>query len=318
MVDFAKLKSARGSNLAKLTEKLETLNKGSGGNQKDERIYKPGFDKKEGKGYAVVRFLPNKHGEPFVRVFSHAFNGAGGWYIENSRSTIGEDDPVGISNTLYWKKGEAEANESFKNIARKRKRNTKYFANVLVIKDTVNPENNGKVMIYEFGGQVFKLIEAAAKPEFEDEKPIDPFDMWMGADFKIKMVGKEIPDQRTGKKTMVPNYENSEFAGPSELFEGDDEQKEALFDKTYDLSDFLKVKTFEELAIHFKKVTGEAHNALEAGDPGETVVERLEQQAESAAHREPDVSASTGKEDADAGGDGDDVMAMFRALAEQD
>lgn len=316
MVDFAKLKSARGSNLSKLTEKLETLNKG-GGNQKDERIYKPGFDKKEGKGYAVVRFLPNKNGEPFVRVFSHAFNGAGGWYIENSRSTIGEDDPVGISNTLYWKKGEAEGNEAFKNIARKRKRNTKYFANVLVIKDTINPENNGKVMIYEFGGQVFKLIEAAAKPEFEDEKPIDPFDMWTGADFKIKMVGKEIPDQRTGKKTMVPNYENSEFASPSELFEGDDDKKEALFEQTFDLTEFLKVKTFEELATQFKKVTGEAHNALEAGDPGETVVERLEQQAESAAHREPEASNSK-SEDADASGGGeDDVMDMFRRLAEE-
>lgn len=315
MVDFAKLKSARGSNLAALTEKLDTLNKG-GGAQKDERIYKPGFDKKEGKGYAVVRFLPNAHGEAFVRVFSHAFNGAGGWYIENSRSTIGEDDPVGISNTLYWKKGETEGNESFKNIARKRKRNTKYFANVLVIKDTVNPENNGKVMIYEFGGQVFKLIEAAAKPGFEDEKPIDPFDMWSGADFKIKIVGKEIPDQRTGKKTMVPNYENSEFASPSELFEGDDEQKEALFGKTYDLTEFLKVKSFNELATQFKKVTGEAHNALESGDPAETVVERLEQQAEESAHRDPTPSTPS-SEDADAGGE-DDVMAMFRQLADQD
>lgn len=316
MVDFNKLKSARGSNLAKLTEKLETLNKGNS-TQKDERIFKPGFDKKEGKGYAVIRFLPSKSSDPFVRVFNHAFNGAGGWYIENSRSTIGEDDPVGISNTLYWKKGEAEGNESFKNIARKRKRNTKYFANVLVIKDTINPENNGKVMIYEFGGQVFKLIEAAAKPEFEDEQPIDPFDMWTGADFKIKIVGREIPDSRTGQKTLVPNYENSEFASPSELFDGDDTKKEELFSQTHDLSEFLKVKGFDELAERFKKVTGDDYNALESGDPAESVVDRMQAQAEASAHREPEAQKSESKEDDNGAGGEDDVMAMFRALAEE-
>lgn len=316
MVDFNKLKSARGSNLAKLTEKLETLNKGNS-TQKDERIFKPGFDKKEGKGYAVIRFLPSKSSDPFVRVFNHAFNGAGGWYIENSRSTIGEDDPVGISNTLYWKKGEAEGNESFKNIARKRKRNTKYFANVLVIKDTINPENNGKVMIYEFGGQVFKLIEAAAKPEFEDEQPIDPFDMWTGADFKIKIVGREIPDSRTGQKTLVPNYENSEFASPSELFDGDDTKKEELFGQTHDLSEFLKVKGFDELAERFKKVTGDDYNALESGDPAESVVDRMQAQAEASAHREPEAQKSESKEDDNGAGGEDDVMALFRSLAEE-
>ena len=319
MVDFAKLKSARGSNLAKLTEKLETLNKGSNNTQKDERIFKPGFDKKEGKGYAVVRFLPSKDSDPFVRVFNHAFNASGGWYIENSRSTIGEDDPVGISNTLYWKKGEAEGNESLKNIARKRKRNTKYYANVLVIKDTINPDNNGKVMIYEFGGQIFKLIEGAAKPEFEDDQPMDPFDMWSGADFKIKIVGREIPDSRTGQKTIVPNYESSEFANPSELYDGDDKQKEALFAQTHDLNEFLKFKTFDELAERFKKVTGESHTALESGDPATAVVERLQEQAAASAHREPEQasSASTGEDDNGASDDGDDVMQLFRQLAEQ-
>lgn len=316
MLDFSKLKSSRGSSLSKLTEKLENLNKGSGA-QKDERIYKPGFDKNEGKGYAVVRFLPAKTGEPFVRVFSHVFNGPGGWYIESSRSTIEEEDPVGISNTLYWKKGESEGNETFKNVARARKRNTKYYANVLVIKDTINPENNGKVMIYEFGGQIFKLIEAAAKPEFEDDEPMDPFDMWNGADFKIKIVGKEIPDKRTGKKTIVPNYEQSEFAKQTELFEGDDEKKEELFNQTYDLSDFAKVKSFDELAERFKKVTGEAHDALEHGDPAEAIQERLEAKAEAEAHREESVSDSSGQEDDNGAADEDDVLQLFRKLAEE-
>jgi hypothetical protein len=323
MVDFAKLRSNRGSTLSKLTEKLETLNKGSS-TQKDERLYKPGFDKKEGKGYAVIRFLPAKEGEHFVRVFSHAFKGKDGWYIENSRSTIGEEDPVGIANTLYWKKGENEGNESFKNIARARKRNTKYFANVYVIKDTVSTDWNGKNAIYEFGGQIFKKIEAAAKPEFEDDQPMDPFDLWSGADFKIKIVGKEIPDQRNGGKTVVPNYENSEFDRVSELFEGDDAKKEELFGKTYDLSEFLKVKTFEELAVRFKKVTGEAHNKLESGDPAESVAARLEKQADldtnvdngddAAGKSVDEAPEQTSSSDAV---EGESVLDMFKRMAEQ-
>lgn len=327
MVDFAALRKNRGSTLSKLTEKLETLNKGSG-NQKDARIYKPGFDKKEGKGYAVVRFLTPKEGEAFVRVYHHGFNGAGGWYIENSRSTIGEDDPVGISNTLYWKKGENEGNEAFKNIARARKRNTKYYAWVLVIKDTINPEHNGKVMIYEFGQQIFSKIEKAAKPEFEDDQPMDPFDLWGGADFKIKIVGKEIPDQRKGGKTIVPNYENSEFDRVSELFEGDDAKKEELFNQTTDLKEFTVCKSFDELAERFKKVTGEAYNKLEGGDPAEAVVQRLEQKANLDASVDngsdaagPSTSSSVDRDEApvasDSAGEEEDVLAMFQRLANE-
>lgn len=327
MVDFNKLRSNRGSTLSKLTEKLETLNKGSG-TQKDERLYKPGFDKKEGKGYAVIRFIPAQNGDPFVRVFGHGFKGKDGWYIENSRSTIGEEDPVGISNTLYWKKGENEGNETFKNIARNRKRNTKYFANALIIKDTVNPDVNGQLKIFEFGGQIFKKIEGAAKPEFEDDQPMDPFDMWTGADFKIKIVGKEIPDQRSGGKTVVPNYENSEFDRPSELFEGDDAKKEELFLKTYDLSEFLTCKSFDELAARFKKVTGEAHDALEAGDPAESVAKRLEKavdldnsvdNGDDAAGKsvsEPVNEPAPRQESSSVAPEGESVLDMFKRLAE--
>ena len=329
MVDFSNLRKNRGSTLSKLTEKLETLNKGSS-NQKDERLYKPGFDKKEGKGYAVGRFIPAQNGDPFVRVFGHGFKGKDGWYIENSRSTLGEEDPVGISNTLYWKKGENEGNETFKNIARNRKRNTKYYANFYVIKDTVLPEWNGKLAILDFGGQLFKKIEGAAKPEFEDDQPMDPFDMWSGADFKIKIVGKEIPDQRNGGKTVVPNYENSEFDRVSELFEGDDAKKEELFKKTYDLSEFLVCKPFDELAARFKKVTGEAHNALEAGDPAESVAKRLEKQADldtsvdngddaagksddGPSNEAPEPAAKQASSDAP---EGESVLDMFKRLAE--
>lgn len=324
-IDFSKLKKNRGNSLAALTEKLEELNKGGSSKQKDERIYRPAFDKKAGKNQAIVRFLPAKEGDPFVRVFSHGFKGPGGWYIENSRSTIGEEDPVGISNGLYWRKGEAEGNESLKNIARARKRKTTYYANVLVLKDSMNPELEGKVMIYQFGSQIYSMIEKAIKPEFEDDDPIDPFDLWNGADFKIKMVGREIPDSRTGEKVMVPNYESSEFARPSELFEGDDEKKEEVFNQTYDLSEFVVVKDFDELAKQFKRATGEEYNALEGGDPAEAVADRVMQQAQQAAQQDnspavgPSVDPSDLPFDPDPSDkeEEDDVMAMFRRLAEQ-
>lgn len=325
MVDFAKLRANKGSSLAKLTEKLESMNTSSGG-QKDERMFKPGFDKKESKGYAVIRFLPAQNGDPFVKRISHGFQGQGGWYIETSRVTAGhEDDPVAVSNRLYWAKGEAEGNDALKNVSRKRKRVTKFYANVYVVKDTVNPANDGKVMLYEFGPQIFGMIEKAIKPEFEDDEPLDPFDMWVGADFRIKIVGKEIPDSKDpSKKVVVPNYEDSEFTKVSEFFAGDDAKKEEIFLKTFDLSEFTKVKSFEELAERFLKVTGERHDALEAGDPADKVVSQLQQaaaldQQQEAPKAEKVKEAPVEKELEQSEPDGEeDVLAMFRDLANKD
>lgn len=325
MVDFAKLRANKGSSLAKLTEKLESMNTSSGG-QKDERMFKPGFDKKESKGYAVIRFLPAQNGDPFVKRISHGFQGQGGWYIETSRVTAGyEDDPVAVSNRLYWAKGEAEGNDALKNVSRKRKRVTKFYANVYVVKDTVNPANDGKVMLYEFGPQIFGMIEKAIKPEFEDDEPLDPFDMWVGADFRIKIVGKEIPDSKDpSKKVVVPNYEDSEFTKVSEFFAGDDAKKEEIFLKTYDLSEFTKVKSFDELAERFLKVTGERHDALEAGDPADKVVTQLQQAADletkqEAPKAEKVIEAKVEKELEQSEPDGEeDVLAMFRDLANKD
>lgn len=326
MVDFAKLKANKGSSLAKLTEKLESMNSSSGG-QKDERIYKPGFDEKEGKGYAIIRFLPAKDGEPFAKKISHGFQGQGGWYIETNRITGGfDDDPVSIANRLYWDKGEAEGNEALKNVSRKRKRKTNIYANVYVVKDTVNPQFEGKVMIYNFGPQIFGFIEKAIKPEFEDETAFDPFDMWTGADFKIKIVGKEIPNSKDpSKKVLVPNYEKSEWASPSEFMAGDDEKKEEIFGKTFDLSEFTKVKSFEELAQRYEKVTGERYDALQNGDPADKVVEKLKEESKLQEEQEPPKEAKsveskpapsedkpTLPEDDD---DSDDVLAMFRDMA---
>jgi hypothetical protein len=315
MVDFAKLKANRGKNLTALQEKLETMNKGSGG-QKDERIYKPGFDIKKETGYAIIRFLPAKNGENIVRVFSHGFQGPGGWYFENSRSTIKEDDPVGISNSLYWQKAENDGDEQLKNFVRNRKRHTKYYANALIIKDSVTPEHEGKVMIYEFGAQVYKKIKSAAKPEFEDEESIDAFDLWTGADFKIKIVGNEMPT-KSGTPKIVPNYENSSFATSSEFAPGDDTRKEELFNSTFDLTELAKVKTFDELANRFKKVTGEDYNVLETSEPGQSVAERLEETANLETNQTSASNNNSSSADLEEDEDTDDVLAMFERMSQE-
>ncbi len=324
MVDFSKLKSRRGSKNSELVEKLDKMS-GAATYERDERIYKPAFDKKEQMGYAVVRFLPSREGDALVKKISHNFKCKNGFYNETSRATIGEKDPVAISNALYWAKGEAEGNDALKNIARQRKRNTKFYANVYVVKDKFAPENEGKVMIMEFGKQIFDKISSAIKPKFEDDKPIDPFDMWEGKDFIIRMEGRDMPDSK-GNIIVVPNYESSKFADvTAELFEGNDEKKEEVFNKTYNLNEFLTVKSFDELAAIFLKRTGEAYDALEGGaDPGDSTRKELERQMEQAktlVEAEPqehkvenpkeEKSASyNDEEDED-----DDVLAQFKKFA---
>lgn len=263
-MDFNALKKKKSNNLKEMAEKIESMNKGSTG-KKDERLYKPGFDKKEGIGNAVIRLLPAKVGDNFVRQFSHSFKGTGGFYWENSRTNIDEKDPVSISNGLNWKKGEETGDEKFKNIARARKRNTKYYFNVYVEKDQFNKECEGQVMIMECGPQIFKVIEDAINPKFEDDEALDPFDMWDGAPLKIRAEGKEIPDSRTGNRVVVPNYEKSLMGRQGEFLDGDEDKMKEIFEKTHDLSEFIKVKDFDELAKRFKLVTGEDHDALEAG-----------------------------------------------------
>lgn len=262
-LDFNSLKKKKSNNLKEMAEKIESMNKGSGG-KKDERIYKPGFDKKEGIGNAVVRLIPAKVGDNFVRQFSHSFKGSGGFYWENSRTTVSDEkDPVSISNGLHWKKGEDTGEEKYKNVARQRKRNTKYYFNVYVEKDQYNKECEGQVMIMECGPQIFKVIEDAISPKFEDDEAIDPFDLWGGAPLKIRAEGKEIPDKRTGNKVVVPNYEKSLFGRQGEFLDGDEDKMKEVFEQTHDLSDFVKIKTFDELAKRFKQVTGEDYDALD-------------------------------------------------------
>ena len=244
-MSFAALKkqSRSGSLTERLMKKVEKLNEK--GNNTDERLWKPAVDK-AGNGYAVIRFLP-AHANcelPWTQVWSHAFQGTGGWYIENSLTTIGKDDPVGELNRSLWNSGR----ESDKDIARKQKRKLSYYANVYVVKDSINPENEGEVKLYKFGKKIFDKLTAAMQPEFDDEEAINPFDFWQGANFKLKI--KQVAG--------FWNYDSSEF-GKTEALLDDDAELEKIYDKIYDLSEFTapdQFKTYEQLKSRLDTVLG--------------------------------------------------------------
>ena len=211
---------------------------------KDERLWKPELDK-SGNGYAVIRFLPAVEGEdmPWTKVFNHAFQGpTGQWYIENSLTTIGKADPVSELNSTFWNTGL----ESDKEIARKQKRKLQYFANIYVVSDSKHPENDGKIFLYHFGKKIFDKIMEAMQPAFEDEEAINPFDFWKGANFKLKV----------RKVDGYWNYDKSEFADVSPLFD-DDDAIEAVWKKQYPLAEFsaaTNFKSYDELKTRLDAV----------------------------------------------------------------
>ena len=244
-MSFADLKkqSRAGSLTERLMNKVEKLN--AKGNNTDERLWKPAVDK-AGNGYAVIRFLP-AHPEcdlPWAQVWSHAFQGPGGWYIENSLTTVGKDDPVGELNRSLWNSGR----ESDKDIARNQKRKLSYYANIYVVKDSANPETGGKTYLYKFGKKIFDKITASMQPEFEDEEPINPFDFWKGANFKLKI--KQVGG--------FWNYDSSEF-GKVEALLKDDEALEKIYDGLYNLNEFTnddQFKSYEDLKKRLDTVLG--------------------------------------------------------------
>jgi len=232
-MSFADLKkqSKLGSLTAKLVKEVEKMNN-NGSSSSDERLWKLECDK-SGNGYAVIRFLPAPNGEdlPFVKLYSHAFQGPGGWYIENSLTTLGQKDPVSEYNTMLWNNGTDAGKEQ----ARKQKRKLTYVANIYVVKDPANPANEGKVFLFKFGKKIFDKLTAAMQPEFEDEEAIDPFDFWQGANFKLK--AKNVAGYR--------NYDSSEFARPDALLD-DDDAMEAVWKREYSLAELVAADQFKD------------------------------------------------------------------------
>jgi len=243
---FADLKRGAGANLDRLTNELEKLNKPQAGNSgPDDRFWKITEDK-VGNGYAVIRFLPAppKEDLPFVHMWSHAFQGQGGWYIENCLSTLGNPDPVMEMNSQLWNSG-IDAN---KDLARKQKRQLAYYSNIYVVKDSAKPENEGKVFLFKYGKKIFDMINDLMSPQFEDEKPVNPFDFWAGADFKLKI--RKVEGYR--------NYDKSEFSSPAPLTD-DDDRLEQIWQSQYSLQDIVSPKNFksyDELKARLDKALG--------------------------------------------------------------
>ena len=268
-MDFESLKTSS-SGFDKLTKALEeNLSPEDSKNKnkyQDDRYWKPELDK-TGNGYAVLRFLPATSGEdmPWVRLWSHAFQGTGGWYIENSLTTLGHKDPVSEENTRLWNTGV----ESDKGIARNRKRKLSYYANVMIVSDPTHPENEGQIKLFRFGKKIFDKITEAMQPAFEDETPINPFDFWKGANFKLKI----------RKVDGFWNYDKSEFEGTSAIADNDDNIK-AIWEKQYPLKPFLDTsnfKSYEELkeklhrVITGAKITDSVENVDLPSTPASTV-----------------------------------------------
>ena len=266
----------------------------------DDRIWKPVMDK-TGNGFAIIRFLPAPKGEelPWAKLWNHAFQGpTGQWYIENSLTSIGQNDPVSEHNTRLWNSGV----ESDKEIARKQKRKLQYYSNIYVVKDSTNSENEGKVFLYRFGKKIFDKIMETMQPAFEDETPINPFDFWEGADFKLKL----------RKVDGYWNYDKSEFADPSALSKKDDELEE-IWGKQHSLTAFTEnsnFKSYDELKKRLDVVLSgvttvgnvtELSTAFDDSPSTTTVVDTTEEPA-------PTISVSE---------DDDDTMSYFEKLAEE-
>ena len=305
-MSFASLKKAAktGNNLAILTQEIEKLNHPQSGGGADERLWKPELDK-SGNGYAVLRFLPAPDGEdmPWAKIWSHSFKGPGGqWYIENSLTTLGKDDPVGNLNRELWNSGR----EQDKATARVQKRKLSYYSNVYVVSDPAHPENEGRVFLYKFGKKIFDKLVEAMQPAFADETPLDPFNLWKGADFKVKI----------RKVDGYWNYDKSEFAAPATLGGYDDAQLEEIWKKGYSLAEFedpKNFKSFDDLKKRLDLVLGKT-----SVRPAPTPVDESQEEV---------VPANWGKEVSDfrekavasapVSGE-EDTLSYFASLAEED
>jgi len=297
-MDFETLKSSS-SNFDKLTKALETnLNPEDQSNKnkyQDDRFWKPELDK-TGNGYAVIRFLPAVEGEdlPWQRIWSHAFQDKGGWYIENSLTTLGQKDPVSEENTRLWNTGL----DSDKEIARKRKRKLSYYSNILVVSDPKHPENEGKVFLFKFGKKIFDKITEAMNPAFEDEKAVNPFDFWEGANFKLKI----------RKVDGYWNYDKSEFEQPSRI-KPTDEEIDKIWKSQYALKPFVdpsNFKSYDELKEKLNKTL-----------TGQRSTESVEDIDLPPVSNDIPTSSNNSVEEVESSNDSDD-LSYFSKLAEDD
>ena len=297
-MDIATLRKSRSSNFAKITSEFEKIvNPQSGVSFEDGRYWKLERDK-AGNGSAVIRFLQSTDDNelPWVRIFSHGFKGpTGRWYIENSLTTLGEDDPVGELNAKLWNSG----SDSDKKIAQERKRRLGYVSNILVISDPKHPENEGRVFLFKYGKKIFDILMDKARPTFEDDTPMDVFDYWGGANLKLRI-------RQDGE---WPSYDKSTFDEQRELFDGDDEKILVIANKQYPLKELLDrkyFKTYEELSRKLNSILETGSDMTIATSIAERVI------------APPEIKSAPAPAFASGGAEEDDIMSYFQSIANED
>jgi hypothetical protein len=293
-MDLSSLKSRR-YDINKLVEAAQEAGGGTQkSNNRDENLWKPTVDK-AGNGYAVIRFLPSENEVPWVRYWDHGFKGpTGKWYIEKSLTSIGQQDPLGELNSKLWNTG----NESDREQVRKQKRRLHYVVNILVVSDPSASENEGKVFKYQFGKKIFDKIQDLMQPQFPGETPVDPFDLWKGADFQLKI--RNVEGYR--------NYDRSEFKAPSELFDGDEVQLQATLNQLHDITEYTNpesYKSYDELNAKLIDVLGET--------APRTVKEEVALDNET-----PPWDPAPQTAEASSSSDDEDAMSFFQKLANAD
>lgn len=303
---FEQMKRSRKNDFDKLAKAVEKLNEKQGGGGADTRFWQPGVDQ-AGNGFAVIRFLPAPAGEdnPFVRVFSHGFKGPGGWLIDNCPTTLNEKCPVCEENTVLWNSGV----DSNKKIVSERKRKLNFISNIYVVRDPSNPSNEGKVFLFKYGKKIYDKINNAMYPEFEDEKAVNPFDMWEGADFKLKI--RKVEGYR--------NYDKSEFDSAAPLLD-DDAKLEKIWQSEHSLAQFVdkkEFKSYDELKDRMNKALGNTS----AGQHTRAIEEDMEEDAPvyrpKAAPAKQEKEAWNSDDEAFTASDSeDDLPNFFKKLAE--
>lgn len=299
-MQLSSLKNKR-FNIDKLVQAAQEVN--GGGEQSrgaDDRIWKPSVDK-AGNGYAVIRFLPGPEGSelPWVRYWDHGFKGpTGKWYIEKSLTSIGQSDPLGEVNSRLWNSG----NDADKEVARQQKRRLHYVSNIYVVSDPSNPSNEGKVFMFQFGKKIFDKIMDVMQPQFPGEEPVNPFDLWEGADFQLKI--RNVEGYR--------NYDRSEFKSPSTFLGGDETELQEVLDQLHDINEFIdpkNYKTYDQLKTKLMEVLGESAPRTVKQ---EVAMDKVQSAPAIRSIAEPEISSSAFDEDED------DTMAYFQKLAQAD
>lgn len=290
------MKNSSKNSIDKLIGLLEE--KSDSKNYKDDRFWRPEQDK-SGNGFAIVRFLPGLDNDtPIIPLNSHAFQGPGGWYIENCLTTIGQKDPVVELNTMLWNSGL----DSDKDIARQRKIKKHWISNVYVVSDPANPQNEGKVFLFKFGAQIKDMLLNAMKPEFEQDDKINPFSVESdGANFRIKIK----------RENGYITYKYSKFDSQSDLV-SDSNARDRILKSQYALKPFNEpsnFKSYDELKNRMNEVLG--GDVRGVAGPQKTA----EDVADELVERKPNIkSKKPVEEDVD---DESDALSYFQKLAQE-